>query len=116
MGRYPLYFRPGMKREDITAKALAEAARAGDETALEVWRISGEQLGVGLAMLIDLLNPEVIVLGSIFARCQDLLWPHAQQVIHREALVPAVDCCRVLPAGLGEQLGDYAAAVAALFG
>jgi glucokinase len=116
MGHYPLYFRPGMKREDITAKALAEAARAGDETALEVWRISGEQLGVGLAMLIDLLNPEVIVLGSIFARCQDLLWPHAQQVIHREALVPAVDCCRVLPAGLGEQLGDYAAAVAALFG
>ncbi len=115
MGRYPLYFRPGMSREDITAKTLAEAARAGDETALEVWRISGEQLGVGLAMLIDLLNPEVIVLGSIFARCQDLLWPHAQQVIGREALSMAVDCCRVVPAALGEQLGDYAAAVAALF-
>ena len=115
MGRYPLYFQPGMSRKDITAKTLADAARAGDETAREVWRICGEQLGTGLAMLIDLLNPEVIVIGSIFARCQDLLWPHAQQVIGREALPMSIHCCRVVPAGLGEQLGDYAAAVAALF-
>ncbi len=115
MGHYPLYFQPGMTRSDITAKTLADAARAGDPTALEVWRICGEQLGTGLAMLIDVLNPEVIVIGSIFARCQDLLWPHAQPVLEREALPMSIHCCRVVPAALGEQLGDYAAAVAALF-
>ena len=99
---------------DITAKAVAEAARAGDRTACEVFRISGEKLGEGLSVLIDLLNPEVIVIGSIFARCKDLLWPHAENVIRAEALGASAAVCKVVPAALGEQIGDYAAlAVAA---
>lgn len=99
---------------DITAKAVAEAARAGDRTACGVFRISGEKLGEGLSVLIDLLNPEVIVIGSIFARCKDLLWPHAENVICAEALGASAAVCKVVPAALGEQIGDYAAlAVAA---
>ena len=66
-GTYPAYYQNGMTVRDISAKTLAEAARAGDATAREVFRICGEYLGRGLSLLIDLLNPEIIVLGSIFA-------------------------------------------------
>lgn len=108
-GSYPLYFQRGMTQKDVTAKTIADAARAGDETALTVYRICGESLGKGLSVIIDILNPEAIVLGSIFGRCRDLLWPATQKIIEQEALPAAVNCCRVVPAALGEQIGDYAA-------
>ena len=80
-GEYPLYFKEGMTEEDVTAKSIAECARMGDETAKEVYRISGEKLGRGLSVLIDILNPQKIVIGSIFERCHDLLWEYAEEVI-----------------------------------
>ncbi len=108
-------FVPGndLKNAAITAKSVAQAAREGDRVALETFRLCGEKLGEGLSLLIDLFNPEVIVIGSIFARCQDLLWKHAQNVICTEALSQSAEVCKVVPAKLGEQIGDYAALAAA---
>ena len=65
-------------------------------------------------MVIDLLNPEVIVIGSVFARSQNLLWEPAKKVIEKEALSLSAGCCRVVPAKLGEHIGDYAAVASAL--
>lgn len=94
--------------DSVTTHAVADAARRGDEVAIEAFRVSGFYLGRGLAILIDILNPEVIVIGSIFARAHDLLWPAAQAVIAEEALSAAAAVCRVVPAELGEAIGDYA--------
>lgn len=113
-GKYPMYFKEGMAQTEVTAKTIAEAARLGDETAIEVYRTSGEYLGKGLSIIIDLLNPEVIVIGSIFARCYDLLWEDAKKVIEKETLSIAFACCKVVSAVLGEQVGDYAAVATAL--
>ena len=113
-GIYPLYFKEGYAARDVTAKTIADAALLGDETALEVYRTCGEYLGRGLSIIIDILNPEVIVIGSIFARCQNLLWESAKNVIDKEALYLSSDCCKVVPAVLGEQIGDYAAIATAL--
>ncbi len=113
-GIYPLYFKEGYAARDVTAKTIADAALLGDETALEVYRTCGEYLGRGLSIIIDILNPEVIVIGSIFARCQNLLWESAKNVIDKEALYLSADCCKVVPAVLGEQIGDYAAIATAL--
>jgi glucokinase len=60
-------------------------------------------------VLVDVLNPELIVIGSIFARQRDQLWPIAEQTLRAEALPAGVSACRVVPAALGEQIGDYAA-------
>ena len=114
LGQYPMYFKKGYPLSDITAKTVADAARAGDETALDVYRTCGGYLGKGLSIVIDLLNPELIVIGSVFARSQDLLWEAARQEIEKEALTQSAGCCRVVPAALGEQIGDYAAVAAAL--
>ena len=105
---------PSYAEGEITAKTIARAAEEGDKTALQVYRICGEKLGKGLSILIDLLNPERIVIGSIFARSKDLIWEHAKKVIENEALLISAKVCVVVPAALGEQIGDYAALGVAL--
>ena len=113
-GKRPLYYTPGMTQGEVTAKTIADAARAGDETACQVYRICGEYLGRGLSILIDLLNPQRIVLGSIFERSGDLLRESMQKVIAAEALPGAAACCQVVAAWLGDEIGDYAAVATAL--
>ncbi len=113
-GNYPLYFKKGDSPAHVTAKTVADAARRGDPTAMEVYRTCGTYLGKGLSIVIDLLNPEKIVIGSVFARSHDLLWEHTKKVIEKEALALSAGCCKVVPAALGEQIGDYAAVAVAL--
>lgn len=97
----------------VTPLSIAQAARAGDQTAMEVFRLAGSRLGLGLALMIDLLNPQVIVIGSIFVRCEDLLAPSMRQTLERECLPRSLHACRVAPAELGERIGDIAALVVA---
>ena len=105
----PVAFAPDdLPLEAITARLVAEAAQAGDSVALEIYATVAAYLGRGLAILIDLFNPERIVIGSIFTRQRDLLWPIAEQVIREEALAINAHCCEVVPALLGEAIGDYA--------
>lgn len=98
----------------LNAKTIGEAAEAGDPVALEIFRLSGRHLGAALSVLIDLLNPQVIVIGSIFARREGLLRDVAWQVVEQETLPIARKTCRLLPAQLGEELGDVAAISIAL--
>jgi len=98
-------------REDIdriTARDVADAAFAGDKTAIKILEISGEYLGKGLSVLIDILNPEKIVIGSIFARCRQFIEPACLEMVRQEALAPAASVCTIVPAELGESVGDYA--------
>lgn len=94
---------------DLSAADIAKAAAAGDGPALEIMEHTGRMLGRGLAMLIDILNPERIVIGSIFLRQEKLLRGPMEEEIRREALEISRSRCQIVPAGLGEQLGDYAA-------
>jgi glucokinase len=94
--------------QTITAKTVAEAAAKGDPLAMEIYRTSGEYLGRGLSILIDVLNPEVIVIGGIFTRSRELLWPAAEAVINRECLGYNRGACRVVPSTLGEGIEDVA--------
>ncbi|WP_420454333.1 ROK family protein [Rubrivirga sp.] len=93
----------------VTAETVGRAAQAGDPLALEVYRAVGERLGQGLAILVDVLNPERIVIGSIYGRQRGLLEPVVMDVLRREALESSLAACAVVPAGLGERVGDYAA-------
>ena len=113
-GICPSYYADGITQKDVTAKSIAQAAFAGDETAKEVYRLCGEYLGKGLSLIIDILNPERIILGSIFARSSALIRPAMEEVIAKEALSPAARSCQILPAALGENIGDYAAIATAI--
>ena len=93
----------------ITAKTVTEAAKAGDDLAISIFRTSATYLGKALAMVIDMLNPEVITIGSIFVRAEELIRPFMQAAIDRDALPGAAAVCKVKPAELGEAIGDIAA-------
>ena len=94
---------------ELDAKQIAAAAEQGDWLALEIYQTSGWYLGKGLSILIDILNPDIIVLGSIYARSEKLLRDSMCQVIQNEALERSRACCRITPALLDNQIGDFAA-------
>ena len=96
-------------RDNITAKTVAQAAAGGDRLAQAIYRRCGEKLGLGLSMLIDILNPEKIVIGSIFQRSGRLLVDSMNEVIKKEALSISAECCSIVPAMLGDDIGDFAA-------
>lgn len=116
MGERPFLCPDLEHMEKLSAKTVAMAAGEGDELALEIYKTSGQYLGKGVAMLIDILNPEIIVLGSVYERSRELLWPAMSQVIENEALRISRESCRIVPALLGNQIGDYAALSVAIQG
>jgi glucokinase len=102
------------KAERVTAQEIAALATGGDADALTLLEEVARRLGYGLAILVDVLNPEVIVIGSIAVRLGELLLGPARAELEREALPGAVRVCRVVPAALGERLGDVASLCAAI--
>jgi glucokinase len=106
----------GWPKPEATLKDIATAAVAGDALALQVLDVAGERLGEALALLVDTLNPERIVLGGYFPRCGDLLRPAMQRALAAEALPSALTACRIVPAELGETIGSHAAVAIALHG
>ena len=95
-------------------RALVEAMLAGDHDALRVADEAGKWMGRGLALLIDALNPQVIVFGSLGVALGELILGPARMVIAAEALPQAAAACALLPCALGAAIGDVAALMAAL--
>jgi len=102
--------------QKLTAKEVAEAANAGDKTALKIFQTSAKYLGLGISILIDIINPERIVIGSIFYRYPDLFKNICNDIIKKEALESSANACEIVPSGLGESIGDYASLSVAVNG
>jgi len=110
----PLFCPTPSELTNITAEKVGQAAQQGDPLARKVFEIVAHQLGRGLAILIDVLNPERIVIGSIYARQRSLLEPLTLQALREEASPLALSVCQVVPAELGESVGDLASLSVAL--
>jgi glucokinase len=107
-GKPPSYCKTMNELSSLTAETVGIAAEAGDPMAIQVFNLVGRRLGQGIAMLIDVLNPEKIVIGSIYGRQHKLLEPIVMTTLRQEALTFSLDVCDIVPAGLGERVGDYA--------
>ena len=95
-------------------RSLVEAMLRDDPDALAVAAVAGKWMGRGLALLIDALNPQIIVFGSLGVVLGERILGPARQVIAQEALPQAAAACELLPAALGTRIGDVAALMAAL--
>lgn len=93
---------------------LAALARSFDADAQAVFAESATKLGHGIALLCDLFVPDVVALGALGVRLPDLLLPAALAVVERETLPHVAAHVRIIPAALGERIGDVAALSAAL--
>ncbi len=98
----------------LTAKDVADAAQQGDKLALKILEDTGNRLGEALAILIDLFNPERIVIGGLAMRLGERLLTPARAAMEREALPASAKICRIVPAALGERIGDVAAICVAM--
>ena len=101
----------------LSAIAAAEALRAaheGDRAAREVWRETGYYLGLGLANLIQVLNPQVVVLGTIAVHAGDILLRPTRRSAREHTWRRAWKAVRIVPAQLGSRVGDLAALCCAL--
>lgn len=99
-----------------SAKEVSLGAEAGDVKMRAVFKESATKLGYCLSMLIDLFNPQRIVIGSIFARAEKWFREDMEAVIAKEALASSVSVCQVVPAVLGDAIGDIAALTVAIQG
>ncbi len=96
--------------ERITAELIGRAAARGDRLALEVVRETGELLGIWLASMISLLDPEAIVIGGGVAQMGEPLFSVIRLVIPARTINRAAAACPVLPAQLVADVGIYGAA------
>ena len=99
---------------DTEIHAVVQAALAGDPDAVAVVAESGRWLGSGMATLIDVLNPQLIVLGSLVVVLGDLVLAPAREALRRYARPAAVAACEIVPAALGERLSAVQAVMPAL--
>lgn len=93
----------------ITAKSIAYAAENGDQDAIAVYEQCGKMLGKGLSILVDILNPQKIVIGSIFQRSGNLMADEMKKEMEKECIGQSLSVCEVVPAELGDNIGDVAA-------
>jgi len=93
---------------ELSAKVVVDLARGGDPDALDTIEAASRWLGRGIALLIDLLDPEMVILGSLAVRAGDLFLPTVIATVDRET-AERTRACRIVPAGLGESIGDVAA-------
>ncbi len=105
---------PARWSEQSSIRELVAAMLAGDEDALNVADEAGAWMGKGIALLIDALNPQVIVVGSLAVVLGDLILRPVRREVAEEALPQAAAACEILPAALGTGIGDVASLMAAL--
>jgi glucokinase len=93
---------------------VVDAALASDSDALEVINEASLWLGAGLAVLVSVLNPQLIVIGSLASVLGDQLLGPARTVLARHALPRAVAACEIVPGALGPRLGDVQSLMATI--
>ncbi len=96
---------------EITPYMVAKAAEAGDPVAKRIFEIVGEYIGIGLTSVINLLNPEKVIIGGGVAEAGDLLFDPIKRTIKERAMVVAGEAVEIVPAELGNSAGVIGASM-----
>ena len=104
-------FREMANSNDITPFIVAEAAKAGDPVARRIFTIMGEYIGIGMASVVNLLNPERIIVGGGVADAGDILMTPLKETLKKRAMKIAGETVEVVPAQLGNTAGVIGASL-----
>jgi glucokinase len=91
--------------EEITAQTVYAAAHRGDAVAREVVRDTARFLGAGLANLLNIFNPDVVVIAGGVTQAGELLFEPLRAEVRRRAFKPAVEACRIVAGSLAGTAG-----------
>ncbi len=100
--------------KDLTAEAVAAAAADGDEYAAEVWCTAMHHLGLGVANVVNALNPRRVILGGGVARAGDMLFDPVREVVAKRAMKALAADVEIVPAANGDLTGLYGAIAVAM--
>lgn len=100
--------------EAITGETVEQAMQQGDALANQIWGETMEILGAGIANVINIFNPQRVVLGGGITNFGDLLFEPIRKVALGRAMGPLTEVCDIVPAQLGGQVGVLGAAAVAL--
>lgn len=89
----------------VTPETIAKAAQEGDEVAIETMSETAYYVGVGVANAINLINPEMVIIGGGIAQAGDVLWDPLLRTVDALALTQSRRVCKVVPAELGDDAG-----------
>jgi len=98
-------------QDKFSAEDIHRKAQAGDNIAIQVFTQTARFLGIGIAILINLLNPEKILLGGGVMEASHFIFPPAIEEARRRSFRPAFECCVIEGASLGNQAGFIGAAM-----
>ena len=96
---------------EITPYIVYEAAKAGDPVAKRIFAIMGEYIGIGLASVINLLNPEKVIIGGGVAASGDFLMDSIKETVKKRAMKIAGETVEIVPAQLGNTAGVIGASL-----
>lgn len=105
-----------VKINEITGQLVAEAAERNDSLAIKARTMAADYLGIGLANLINLLNPRRIILGGGVMEQTHHFWSPMMKAVKRESWVLAFRSCEILRSKLGKHVGDLGAMALVLEG
>ena len=95
--------------ESVKSEHVLAAARAGDTLALQLVDETAYYMGWGIANLVNILNPDIVLLGTIAIAAGDLLLNPIRETVVEFAMPRPAEAVKIEPAQLGEALGDLAA-------
>ena len=95
--------------EDVKSEHVLAAARTGDALALELVQETAYYMGWGIANLVNILNPDIVLLGTIAVAAGDLLLDPIRETVLKFAMTRPAEAVNIAPAQLGDALGDLAA-------
>jgi glucokinase len=98
---------------ELTGPLIDELAREGDPVARGALERMGRHLGVGIANVVNIFNPQVVVVGGGVIGAGDLVLDPAREVVRERALAPARDEVRIVEAAFGRESGMVGAAIMA---
>jgi glucokinase len=104
------------QRGVLTGEEVTALAVSGDDAACSVMGAVGRSLGAGIASVVNIFEPEVVVVGGGASAAGDLLLDPAREVVAERALRPSRERVRIVPAAFGEDAGMVGAALFALAG
>ncbi len=102
------------KEGEISGKVVSLAANEGDEIALKIYKKAGHYLGIGMANLVNIFNPEMIILGGGVMKSKEYFLPEAKKVLKEKALKAPVDIVKIREAILGDKIGVKGAIAVAM--
>lgn len=97
-----------------TAADVARAAREGDPLARELFARAAHYVGIGVANLVNLLNPAMVIIGGGVAKAGDLLFAPVRRIVLEEAFKRPAHAVQIVPAALGDDVGAVGAAAVAI--